>query len=759
MFQKAEQVFIKNRREEINYQAGFQCRFTGSEKRQYELHITGATLYRVYLNGNFLFYGPARAPHGYLRADNVRLKVKAGENVLCVEVAGYNCPSFGTMNHFSFLQAEIFENGKSICHTGRDFKAISLNGLREQKVYRYSYQRAFSEVWYLDNESILTNWKETDFEGEAICVHTYEEEIIPRGYANPDFWVEDFGDPVMQGRFEWAGELAVYRSRHFVPNEVSIVCYPLSEIKHDVLTRIRGKYLPDGDSDMTKNRYRLYDYGQVNTGFIKANLTAEEDSEVYIAFSEKPAGRTGFEMEDLISVIKYELKKSKRPYDLEAFEAYSMRYVIVLVIKGKIKVNRMELREYSYPLSHNTILIVQDEKLMRIFEAARETFRQNTLDCFMDCPGRERGGWLCDSYFTSQAEQIFAGKGQIEEQFLKNFTMAKEFPGIPEGLLPDNYPGELLQVIPQWIMWYILELEEYLKRHADNKEIFRGLCYQFLEYLQDYKCENRLLKKLEGWNFIEWSEANQYVEKADISYPTNMLYARVLESIGRLYGDEGLCREAEELKEQIIRCAFDGKLFCDGAVWNGTAYVNMQEISEACQYYAVFCGIAGEEDGRFQQFYKWILDILGYRRKKQEGYPEIAYSNLFIGMTLRFECLHRLGRYEQLLEEMKEYYLHMADTTNTLWEHDSPVASLNHGLSSVAGALIIKALTGLVDIDEAEGIITVDESVPDTAEYQISIGLNQGKLIVTGRDRKRTVTVYGPYNVRYRQIKKMSGSK
>lgn len=106
------------------------------------------------------------------------------------------------MNHKSFIQAEIFENGVSIKHTGRDFSAISLNKLREEKAYRYDYQRAFTEVWYLDNNSPLTNWIETDFESEPICSYQYDEKLIPRVFTEPDFQMVRFGEPVAYGFFE-----------------------------------------------------------------------------------------------------------------------------------------------------------------------------------------------------------------------------------------------------------------------------------------------------------------------------------------------------------------------------------------------------------------------------------------------------------------------------------------------------------------------------------------------------------------------------
>ena len=749
LFENAEQIFIKNCREKVNFQAGFKCKFDAVAEKEYELHITGATLYSIYFNGEFIFYGPARAAHGYLRVDTLKLQAVEGENVLCISIAGYNCPSYGNMNHKSFIQAEIFESGISIKYTGRDFSSVPLNKLREEKVYRYSYQRAFTEVWYLDNHSFPTNWMEEDFESAPICAYRYDETLIPRGFEKPDFQSVDFGDPVSNGFFEQDENPVFYRSDHLVGKNYTIVCYAPSEIRHSVLTDVQGRYIPDDQHAMNEKRYAYYDYGKVNTGFICANITAEQDSEIYIIFSEKPQEDGRLELKDTPSVIKYELKASSKSYDLQAFEAYSLRYLMILVKKGCIRVNSVGLREYSYPISHNTTLEAEDEKLCKIFDSARETFRQNTLDGFLDCPGRERGLWLCDSYFTGQAEQIFAGKGVVEEQFLKNFMMAKEFPGIPVGLIPHNYPSENCGVIPQWIMWYILEVEEYLKRRKDDKEIFRDFCYQYLGCLQKYERNDGLLKKLDGWNFIEWSEANDYVERADVSYPTNMLYARVLEVIGTLYHDTMLCGKAKMIKDLIVAHAFNGTLFCDGAIWNGAEYVNMPEVSEACQYYAVFCGVADERDEKFHRFFEYFYDILGYERKKKQEYPEIAYSNLFIGMTVRFECLLKKGRYEQLLDEIKAYYGHMAEQTNTLWEHDSTLASLNHGLSSVAGVLIVKALTGIIDINEADRIITVDHQASKTVKYQISVGLNQGSISVGYDGSERNMKVSGPYTLQY----------
>ena len=54
---------------------------------------------------------------------------------------------------------------------------------------------------------------------------------------------------------------------------------------------------------------------------------------------------------------------------------------------------------------------------------------------------------------------------------------------------------------------------------------------------------------------------------------------QVLETVGNLYEDERLLHSAKLMKKQIALCSFTGTLFCDGARWNGTEYINMEAVS------------------------------------------------------------------------------------------------------------------------------------------------------------------------------------
>jgi alpha-L-rhamnosidase len=158
LIKKATPVWAEGRETEMNLNLGFHGVFQAGENQEVKLRITASTLYRVFLNGEFLGYGPARAAHGYFRVDEYDLgsRVKPGGNVVAVEVAGYNVNSYYTIDVPSFLQAEVETGGKIALATGPDngFSAFQLKE-RLQKVERYSFQRPFTEYYRMTENSGL----------------------------------------------------------------------------------------------------------------------------------------------------------------------------------------------------------------------------------------------------------------------------------------------------------------------------------------------------------------------------------------------------------------------------------------------------------------------------------------------------------------------------------------------------------------------------------------------------------------------------
>ena len=187
-----------------------------------------------------------------------------------------------------------------------------------------------------------------------------------------------------------------------------------------------------------------------------------------------------------VNALKYTLAPGE--YELLSFEPYTMMYVKVVVF-GDAEAEAPVLLSYENP-DVKEFPILPDEEAERIFRAAQETFAQNAVDVLTDCPSRERSGWLCDSYFTAQAEHALTGKSCVERNLLRAYLLAPEPVSCqPFGMLP--------------------QLKDHLARSKDEElvRLFRGKVMRLFAFLRRFENEDGLLEDVGGWVFVEWSRA------------------------------------------------------------------------------------------------------------------------------------------------------------------------------------------------------------------------------------------------------------
>lgn len=725
-FKKARTVFIKDRQHDMNLQAHFITDFVANEKYGYKLVITASTLYRIMLNGKFVHYGPARAPHGYARIDEINLSkyIINGHNILIVEVAGYNIGTYYTIKHPSFIQMEIIkDDNEVIACSGDEPQSVSGYVLNErvQKVIRYSYQRNFSEIYHMKHQNIYKNECELE-------VVTLSLDYLRREVPIPNYQIKKYKDIVENGTISIINKKQneFIKARHIDDisnifegfNHDEVLEHPFEDMQKCIFKKENlvdcCKLAKKEPLLLHEKEYVLFSMDINNVGFIMASIQALQNSEVYFFFDEKLLnGMIDINSMSCANVVKYSLKESDTPYQLESFESYGFKYIMFIVLKGSVLLEFKGIREYSYSDFNNTTFTCSDNSINQLYKASVETYRLNTLDVFMDCPTRERAGWLCDSYFTSQSEQLFSKKLVVEKVMLENFVLAKWFPDLPKGMLPMCYPADHKKqtFIPQWALWYVIELEGYFNRNlAVDHMMFKKLCYDLLDYFKPFENKDGLLEKLEKWNFIEWSDANKYMQ--DVHYPTNMLYARVLYLIGSWYQDAKLIDQSKHIKSEIIKQSFNGTYFLDHAIRqeDGSLVVSAHQ-SEVCQYFAIFFNIIDLHDHKYEKLKHLVLQVFGPSRKKLNIRPEIVFANAFIGNYLRMDILYRYGYYNKVMEEIKEYFSKMATITGTLWENDSlETGSLNHGFASYIGVIIVKIVLGLKNVDVSSKTITFNFS-------------------------------------------------
>lgn len=712
-FVLAKPVWLEGRETEMNVFAGFRTTFPNPGASVVQVRVTASTLYRLFVNGRFVGHGPARGPHGHYRVDawDIASCLTPGENVVALEVAGYNANSYYVLDQPSFLQAEVVADDKVLAATGLEAPAFAGFPITEriQKVQRYSFQRPFIEVYALQPGYDAWRVDTGVAVPEAKLALTEPVRLLSRGVPYPHSDIHPAEAHVSTGVFEAGRVKQAFRDRSLMNISDTLKGYPMDELDIVVSDLLSGLHttavdpvnapLGSGVSiALDAGQFQVLDLGTNLSGFVRIQVACPEPVRLVITFDETATDLdVNWRRLGCVNALLYDLAPGQ--YTLEAFEPHTMRFIKLMALSGRCSVSDVGLRLYEHPGASRALFACADENLNRIFEAARTTFAQNSVDIFMDCPHRERAGWLCDSYFTARSALSLTGKVDVEHNFIENYLLPERFAHLPEGMLPMCYPADHYDgvFIPNWALWFVIQLREYALRGGDEA-IIAGLkprLESLFAYFKKFENEQGLLEKLESWVFVEWSAANNFVQ--DVNYPSNMLYAAALETGASLYGVPEWRDKAEAIRKAIREEAMNGVFFVDNAKFEGGALQATQNMSEVCQYFAFYFGPASPETD--PELWRILMDEFGPRRQEQGLYPEVHPANAFIGNMLRFELLSRAGRAGQILHEMEDYLMYMVERTGTLWENQQDHASLNHGFASHAAVTLYRDILGAYEVD------------------------------------------------------------
>lgn len=734
-FEAAAPVWPTGQEKEMN--AFFRFRAEYEADGPAVLRVTAGYDYKAWLDGAFVGFGPARAAPGFFRIDEWPLAAKAGRRVVEIDVAGYNCNNFYLPDQTPFLQAEIVVGGRVVARTAASGDFVAQTTGRVRKVPRFSYQRTFAEVYRLPHAGRPLPLAEQP-----------RKKLLPRAWAVPDFRIaEDFAARALE-KVVWDAQAPVQSPRFIVSKQPNYKYFPVKELEENpyydiqrlkTIARTAAPAAADGGwHPLAAGEGVVFAAPHEEAGFPLLRVRCAAPTTIYFTFDEllQPDGSVDPFRAGTIGTLVWHLEKGT--HDLEGFEPIAFACARVLAVGGAAEVMAPRIRTYVSPSAARASFRSSDPALAKIFDAARRSYVANAVDCLTDCPIRERAGWLGDTFFTGRASKWLTGSTENERLFFENFLLPDDF-GAPEpfrGLVPAVWPVDLMTkdcFIPNWNFWLVLELEEFVQRGGDLVVVaaFRPKLMDVLTWFDRYVNADGLLEKLPGWVFVEWSQANKLVQ--DVNYPTNMMFAQMLDALARLYGRPDLAARAARVRETVRRQSLtaDG-WFCDNAVRQADGTLKLSgECTETCQYYAFFTGVADKT--RDAALWRRLVEDFGPDRVEKGRWKRIWPSNFIFGTCLRLELLSRDGRGAQIYREVRDYFLKMAETTGTLWEHDDTRASCCHGFASIAVEYLNRDVLGFKGLDPATGQPVVrppngldvdwcEATVPVSATEAVTVG-------------------------------------
>lgn len=687
-FSKAKAVWKKNPINEWNQFMGFHSKLEFKEETEVTISIAARSFYRLYINGSFFAHGPARAAKGYCRVDRLCLSLK-GEVHIAVECVAENKPDDYcndiTMEPGMFICEIIDNRGKVITYTGGDLWWVRELPYRREKTETLSHSRGILEYYDYSNDSFRWRLGEVPYgecSFESPTVLELQVSYLDRRTRLPDYHKISISTILDEGLWQKDDDetepLLLKISEEVNPKWSEMI----SE-ENRILREVGSKPLPS----------KLFCIEKSEVGFLDFDIDVSDDCILDIICSDHLDRKGNIKINTYVT--RYKLKTGK--YHITTFEPKLVKYVrFVYSSKGNVCISDLGVLDYSFPDERKYSFICSDGELNAIYEGARRTLRLSTLDIFMDCPQRERGGWLCDSYYSAMAMHHMLGDLQVEKDFLENY-MLTDPQDYDRGFFPDVYPGKRPDKTPgirNWSFWLLEELYEYYERSGDRVFIdqSRKRVEACVEGAITYIGESGLLENLDS-TFIDWSVSNRSFSLEPVSIPVNCLFCHTLSRMATLYERADWLRLSEDMRKIIKELDSESGIFGGGG--DSASFVDGElkrgecptESGYALELWSGF----HRDDKKYRELFRRTMGI----KPEYRSNPNIGKSNQFIGLMVRFQVLKELGYTDELLKEMKALYLgELRCGSGTFFENVNALSGC-HGFNGAAGSLLTSTVLGL----------------------------------------------------------------
>ena len=368
----------------------------------------------------------------------------------------------------------------------------------------------------------------------------------------------------------------------------------------------------------------------------------------------------------------------------------------------------MTFAPYFYPMDITGSFACSDDRLNRMWNVSRNTVLCCTHEMYVDCPYYEQQQYDMDSCL----EMLFTFRLTSDKRMpLKSLTDLAHSQ-MADGMLQANYPSIGVQIIPDFTLFWVLMLREYL-RHTGGDEAARepvraltGTMDKALGAFETYINADGLIGPTPYWPFVDWVPGwHVGVPNGGREEPltvTCLMYAAALRagediclSLGRRERAAEYGRRAAAMTERVNALCYDR----EAGLYRNTP--SRREFSQHTTLWAVLSGaVCGEEAGA-------LMD------RTFDGHVPVDVCTFSMNHYL-FRALELAGRYEAYAPRLLDGWQKMLDLHCTTWceNPDSPRSEC-HGWSSAPIYEFSRMVLGAFPTEDGWTSVTVQPYLPD----------------------------------------------
>ncbi len=752
-------------------------------------YIAGDTMWKLYVNGSFVMYGVARNPVGYACVDELEVQshLRYGNNTVSVEILFDNSHGELMGQRPGMLFELVTSSSKTLLASGDKWRCCICNDYDKQAP-PFGSSRTFP-IEIIDPSEKPASWETLEYNdsawGNATTVgdvgtepwsHIEIKQTPPcsireklpvsvtgmgcrEGIWQPDRWCHGSESGTEQLPFGQNRIGDIFQTEQCLPPSIGI--------------GNQGGLLENGLGELEleisdAHPYVVYDLGTVFSGLIQLQAVGDDGSVVDISWAECMDLQTGCFRPQTVHVVNpvMRVKMTGQNVSTEALIVHSMRYLCVTARGEKdqrIRIKRIALRLHQQVSNGKGSFICSDYKLNRIYQSALDTLCANTSDIYMDCPDRERGAYMHESYWMSQLAFYALGDIEVSRWMCRLTSKTQGFrpdvPGMISTIVGSNMPCH------DWYFsigmpFFILQVIQDFKFSGNDKflaecmPVIDKIMDQCLQYLNPQGVFEAVPTRI---TFSDWSLTDRVED--GVSVFLNCAFYKAIKQLADVTGSEKYAELACNLRNAInslpaVHAGSDEQshvFYSDGYRLKNGALVQIESLSETTQYMALWSGVVPKE--RAKEIWRLLRNTAApFSNKRESAVSTFMKKGGSYSFDYRVLWAAENGDFDLAIRDFRDLLYYMASREpGTLWEqHFETSFSLCHGFMAWAGSFLIEYClgirpgdrggfttvkitpNGLRDLTWARGYVTTQQGVVginwhfDDLQYVLEISLPQG---------------------------------
>lgn len=466
-----------------------------------ELHlaVTADSEYVLYVDGEFVTRGPARAPLEYYLYDEIAVPLSPGAH--CLAILAHHV---GEVNACMRLgRPGLLVDGYVEGAGGQ----LDLSSGPTWRCYRPT-------AWRRDLPELMSHfgfWEDCDLSQ------------LPHGWTLPGFDDAEWATPVtigappcppwqrliardipvpvysrLPGSLVGAGDWEETQAQAAIPSV-------------QVAARRRTPQAPAGGFPLTLTlaseggQYLTVDFGRTVSGYVEIEFAdAPAGVQLDLSYDEMLTPEAAVNPERSYAHLTDRYRLAGGSGRLRPVHPRGFRYVTLdMAGASTVEIAGVTAVEETYPFTVQASFTTPDEQLMSFVRRGAETVRICTTDAFTDCPTRERVQWMGDLQLQARVAVYAFG----DTQMLRHALFQGAQGALPDGRINGFFPTDRTNLA--WavssLMWLHSLVDYWL--YAGNEDIHRLLptAERLLEFLSTQTDGTGLIRGWPAGQFWGWA--------------------------------------------------------------------------------------------------------------------------------------------------------------------------------------------------------------------------------------------------------------